>query len=253
MFPDVDERLVMPETRFEIIDGEVVYVPPADEVQGTLHANLSAILKAYAAPDYSTAVDMLTRTSVKNDMAPDASVFPSERDTGTGGRRIEALAFEVVSTERLSHAGKKARALIRRGVRRVFAIDVERSSALEWSRPTDAWEILPKNGAITDAVLVRPMSIAALIDVTLADDAVAEALIAKKNPVIAGALAEADKRGEARGLVKGRALALFVVLSARGFTIKKKARARILAAGDAQLDSWLARAPTCTSVDDLLR
>ena len=251
--PAVDERLVMPETRFEIIDGEVVYVPPSDESHGTLHASLSAILKAHAAPAYSTAVDMLTRTSVKGDMAPDASVFPAERDPATGGRKIEALAFEVVSTERLSHAATKARALIGRGVRRVFAIDVKRRRALEWSRGTDAWEILPKDGTIADETLVRPMSIPALVDATGADDEIAAALLAKKNPVLEGALADAEKRGEERGELRGKAVALVAILSARGLRVQKKAEERILAAADVELDAWLARATTCASVEDLLR
>jgi len=247
----------MPETRFEIIDGEVVYVAPSDEPHGTAHAKLSAILDAHAAPAYRTAVDMLTRTSVKGDMAPDASVFPAERDPETGGRKLEALAFEIVSTERLSHAGAKARALVGRGVRRVFAIDVERRRALEWSRGTDAWEILPPDGTIADDALVRPMAIAAILDATLADDAIAQALLAKKNPVLEGALAGALERGEVRGFVRGKAEgkaeAVIAVLSARGLAVKKKARERILAAEDGELDAFLARAVLCASVDDLFR
>ena len=47
---------------------------------------------------------MLTRTSEKGDMAPDASVHPAAPDPRTGGRQLEDLAFEVVSTERLSAA-----------------------------------------------------------------------------------------------------------------------------------------------------
>ena len=42
--PPVDARLVMPETRFEIIDGNVEEVAPADEAHGTRHSKLSALL-----------------------------------------------------------------------------------------------------------------------------------------------------------------------------------------------------------------
>src|SRR5438045_2885533 len=35
--PDIDERLVAPETRYEIWDGKLVYVPPADPPHGELH------------------------------------------------------------------------------------------------------------------------------------------------------------------------------------------------------------------------
>lgn len=249
----MDERLVMPETRFEIIDGEVVYVAPADEPHGTVHASLSAVLKAHAAPGYETAVDMLTRTSEKGDMAPDASVFPVERDPETGGRKIEQLAFEVVSTERLAHAGRKARALIGRGVRRVFAIDVARRRALEWSRETDAWEMLPTGGSIADVTLVRPLAVAPLVDSALADDAIAKALLAKKNPVIEEALAEAEQRGKERGVLRGKAVALSAILSARGLVVTPSMIERIHGAADGELDAWLARALTCSSVEELLR
>ena len=134
----------MPETRYEAIDGKIAYVCPSDEPHGTYHSRIAALLEAHVVAAYRVAVDMLTRTSEKNDMAPDASVFPAARDPETGGRRLEELAFEVVSTESLSHAGKKARALAERGVRRVFAVDVERRRALQSGRARRApGEILP--------------------------------------------------------------------------------------------------------------
>ena len=45
--PDVDERLVAPESRFEIIDGKDSYVAPADEPHGTSHARLAAVIEAH--------------------------------------------------------------------------------------------------------------------------------------------------------------------------------------------------------------
>jgi Uma2 family endonuclease len=251
--PAVDERLVMPESRFEIIDGRVQYVPPADEPHGTQHAKVSALLEAYAADGYEVACDMLTRTSVKGDMAPDASVFPAARDETTGGRRLEELAFEVVSTERLSHAAKKARALTARGVRRVFAIDVERRRALAWLQQTDSWEILASDSTIEDRALALPLPIRALVETARADNAVAAALIAKKNPVIEGALREGEARGEARGVLAGKIESLLAILSTRGIAVPKKARKRILAASkEKQVDAWLRRAVTATSVDEML-
>src|SRR4051812_26688388 len=82
--PPVDERLVMPETRYEVIEGKIEYVPPSDEPHGTRHSKISALLEIYAGPGYDVASDMLTRTSEKGDMAPDASVFPEARDAETG-------------------------------------------------------------------------------------------------------------------------------------------------------------------------
>jgi Uma2 family endonuclease len=241
----VDERLVMPETRYEIIDGKVEYVAPADEPHGTRHSKISALLEIYSAPDHDVASDMLTRTSATGDMAPDASVFPAARDPHTGGRQIEALAFEVVSTERLAHTATKARSLVGRGVRRVFAIDVARKRALEWSRATDAWEILAPDGAIEDRALALPLPLRPLVEAAKTDDAAARALLAKKNPVIEEALHRARR--------EGKVAALLAILAARGLHVSKKAEKRIRAAkGDALVDAWLRRALDCEDVDQLL-
>ncbi|HWU89181.1 MAG TPA: Uma2 family endonuclease, partial [Kofleriaceae bacterium] len=93
--PEVDERLVAPNARYEIVDGRVVYVPPADEPHGASHGSLAAVVHAHRADGYALAVDMLTRTSRIDDIAPDLSVYPSARDSTTGGRRLEELAFEI--------------------------------------------------------------------------------------------------------------------------------------------------------------
>ena len=264
--PAVDERLVMPETRFEIIGGKVEHVPPADEAHGTRHSKISALLEAHAADGYEAAVDMLTRTSVKGDMAPDASVFPAARDPETGGRQLEEMAFEVVSTERLGHAAKKARALAARGVRRIFAVDVERRRALAWSTPTDTWEILSNDAVIEDRSLAAPLPIRALVEVAKADDAVAAALLAKKNPVIEGALQRSAAHGEARGReqgkvegkvegkIEGKIESVLAILAARGIAVPSKAEKKIRAATDeAKLDRWLRRAVTAASADEVLR
>jgi len=251
--PAVDERLVMPETRYEVIDGKVEYVAPADEPHGTRHSKISALLEMYAAPDHDVASDMLTRTSATGDMAPDASVFPAARDARTGGRQIEALAFEVVSTERLAHAATKARSLVGRGVRRVFAIDVARRRALEWSRSTDAWEILAPDGAIEDRALALPLPLRPLVEAAKADDAVAHALLAKKNPVIEEALQGARLQGEREGKREGKVAALLAILAARGLHVSRKAEKRIRATkGEALVDAWLRRALDCKDVDELL-
>src|SRR4029453_1602720 len=97
--PAVDLRLVAPESRYEIHDGKVEYVPPSDPPHGIRHSKLSALLEAHVAEEGEVASDMLTRTSEIDDIAPDASVFHREPDPVTGGRRLEELAFEVMSTE----------------------------------------------------------------------------------------------------------------------------------------------------------
>ncbi len=257
---DVDERLVMPETRFEVIDGEVVYVSPADPPHATRHSKLSALLEAFVAAGYEAASDMLTRTSEKGDMAPDGSVYPSAPDPRTGGRQIEQLAFEVVSTEALGHSAKKAAALASRGVRRVFALDVERRRALEWSVPTGAWQIMARDAVIDDPAFVLPLPVHDLVSAAKADDAVARALLAKQNPVLMDALAEArfDARalgrveGSVEGKAEGKAEAILAVLAARRLRVDAGTAARIRALRDpADLERWLALAATCADFAQL--
>lgn len=188
--PAVDERLVAPESGYEIIDGRVVAVPPAREPHAERHAKLGALLEAAVVDDYNVAIDMLTRTSQYSDIAPDASVYPIARDPSTGGRQLEELAFEIASTQSLTDAGRKAQLLTQRGVRRVFALDLDHGRVLEWSRETSTWEILPDSGTIEDRVFATPIPVAALIKAAKVDDAVARALLAKQNPVLVTAIAE---------------------------------------------------------------
>jgi len=235
----------MPETRHEVIDGRVVYVPPSDIPHGSRHSKTSALLEAYVREGYDVVADVLTRTSGRDDLAPDVSVIPLGEDPRTGGRRLEELAFEVVSKQRLSRASKRAAALVGRGVRRVLAIDVKRKRALEWSRDTREWRLLPSGGALRDRVLVLPLPFEALVEAVKADDAVARALLAKHNPVIEEALAHSRARGAAN--------ALLAVLAARRLRVPPKARARILACTDSRLiERWIRRAATATSIVDVL-
>ena len=45
-----------------------------------------------------------------DDIAPDVSVYPAGPDPTTGGRQLEQLAFEIVSTQSLRNAGARPRA-----------------------------------------------------------------------------------------------------------------------------------------------
>ncbi|HET9955446.1 MAG TPA: Uma2 family endonuclease [Polyangiaceae bacterium] len=245
--PAADLRLVAPECRYEVEDGRVVYVPPADEPHGVKHAAVAAIVKAHARDGYEVAVDMLTRTSEMDDIAPDVSVFPLERHAD-GGRQLEELALEIVNTQRLNDAGRKASKLIGRGVRRVFAIDVTRQRVFEWSTELGTWAILGDAAEIVDRTLAAPLPVAALVRAVLTDDAVARALLVKENAVLQAALAARHAQGQ----VKGKADALLTVLSARGLSPTADQRARILSCeSEAELERWLRVALRCQSMDEL--
>jgi Uma2 family endonuclease len=264
VLPAVDQRLVAPESRYEIEEGRVQYVAPADEPHGTRHSKISALVEAHAGDDYEVASDMLTRTSVLDDVAPDVSVFPRERNAETGGRQLEQLAFEVASTQSLSDAARKAQKLTARGVRRVFVIDVERQRALEWSRETNGWGLLDGSSQLEDPALAVPLPIAALVSAAKADDAVARALLLKRNQVLEAALAsrrregklegktEGKAEGKTEGKAEGKAEAVLAVLAARGVAVSGAQRERILGVrSEVVLDRWVAAAITCATVDEL--
>jgi len=191
---------------------------------------------------------MLTRVSRTSDVAPDVSVFPLARDPRTGGRQLEHLAFEVVSTESLGHAGRKAAKLVARGVRRVFAIDIERGRVLEWSGVLETWSPLERSATIEDPVLAAPLPIEPLVVAAKADDAMARALLIKANPVLEAAMARSRLEGEREGSAK----AVLAVLVSRGMSPDPADRARILGERDLQrLERWLARAVRCASMAEL--
>jgi Uma2 family endonuclease len=256
VLPAVDDRLVAPDTRYEMLEGRLVHVSPADPPHGTRHSKVSALLEAHTGLEFTVASDMLTRTSEHSDIAPDVSVFPSAPDPETGGRQLEQLAFEVVSTQSLGNAGGKAAQLAARGVRRVFAIDVERSRVLEWSAGLSTWSVLDPAGHIDDPALDAPLPIEALVGTARADDAVARALLLKRNPVLVQKLAEGHAEGKiegkAEGKIEGKAEALIMVLTARGIVLDDVTRMRFLGERDAhRLDRWIVRATTCKTLADL--
>ncbi len=246
--PAVDERLVASESGYEIDDGKLVRVPPADEPHGNRHSKIAALLEAHVADDFTVAVDMLTRLSETSDRAPDASVYPLARDPRTGGRQIEQLAFELVNTESLGNAAKKAADLSARGVRRTFAIDVERARAFEWSHELGTWSLLDPGGTIEDRTLAVPLSIEALVHAIKTDDAMAKALLAKKNPVLLAAI----DQGHSAGQIDATARAIVRVLERRQLRLSREEHERIVAARDlALLEKWLDRAATCGSAGEL--
>jgi Uma2 family endonuclease len=243
--PDIDDRLVEPETGYEMYDGELVHVPPADPPHAERQVQLCALIEAHTGVEFEVGSDLLTRTSLVDDIAPDVSVYPAARDPRTGRRQLEQLAFEVVSTQSLGNAARKAAKLTGRGVRRVFAIDVERSRALEWSAALGSWSMLDATGHIIDPALEVPLPIEAMIHGAKADDAVVKALDAKHNPVLEAIRAESKAEGKAEAVV--------ALLAARGVSLERVERDRILGERDlARLERWLARAISCTSVAELL-
>ena len=245
--PDLEDHLVEPETPYEMLDGELIYVPPCDPPHAEREAQLCALIAMHVAPGFNVGADLLTRTSKVDDIAPDVSIYPPP-DPETGKRRLQQLAFDVVSTQSLGYAARKAAKLVTRGVRRVFAIDVERSRALEWSAALGTWSLFDPAGQIADPTLAVPLAIGQLIRSAKIDDAVARALIAKRNPVIEAVRAE----GRAEGHAAGKAEAVVALLAARGVALDSADRDRILRERDPErLARWIGRAVACGSAAEL--
>ena len=199
--PPVDEYVVEPETRTEMLDGRVVRVSPASPPHAALHAGLDYVLRAHVAPGYGSTSDMLTRTSERWNFAADAAVYKQGADPATGSRYLEELAFEVKHKQSWPNITARAKQLVGRGVRRVFAICVssekqggedilvEAGPVMEWMPGEDRWtegdwQELDNDTVIEDPCLHRPIQVRALLDAAAADDAVVRALHARGNRVL---------------------------------------------------------------------
>ncbi len=247
--PPVDARLIEPETDAEMVHGVRVETMGSNEPHATQHIEVSLVFRGCLAPGYSAANDMLTRVDDDSDRAPDVSVFPSGRDPGTGGRRLEEIAFEVCDSESVAHVTDKALAFALRGVRRVFYVNVADRSVHEWQSAQRQWEALDPQSAIVDRCFSVPIPVAALVDRVLADDTVARALLAQRNRVLMEALGLQRKEGRE----EGKAEAVIAVLQARGLHVDDDSRARILSCTDpVTLARWTARAVTAPSASAVL-
>jgi hypothetical protein len=255
-WPEVDDHLVEPEvTRHEIVRGVQLMAPPALEPHADQQSRLDYLLQAHVRPGYVVSTELLTRVAPRSDFATDVCVRKAGQDPRTGRRFLEELAFEVVSEQSLTGRGsvtEKAEDMAARGVRRVFALIVKAGVVKEWR---GGWRALPHDGAIEDQALARPLLVRAILDAAEADDAVARALLAKGNRV----LAELEDRGRKEGIKEGLAEGLrsqqetlLGILGARGIALPGPALSRVRACADlATLQRWTIRAALASSPEDV--
>lgn len=196
--PYVDERLVEPETREEMVQGRLIHALPATPEHGDEHTVLNYLVRGHVAPGHTASTHLLTRAGPTSDFATDTCIRRSGIDPRTSSRYLEEVAFEVVDTPFLAPTMERAEQLTRKGVRRVFAILVNEQEVCEWSPAQARFVALDREGVLEDRTLVRPLPIRALFDTAIADDAIADALMAKAEHRRAERIAE----GLAEGLAE---------------------------------------------------
>jgi hypothetical protein len=252
-FPPIDEHLVQPETREEMVRGERILAQPALAPHGDRHFELDYVLRAHVRPGFVGSTDLLSRLSRGSDFATDSCVRKQGNDPATGQRYLEEIAFEVVHEQTLKKITERAEELSQRGVRRVLAIFVKKGEVKEWAPEAGVWSALDPAGFLSDPCLSRPLAVRALLDAAAADDEVARALEAKNNPAIAAMKAESEKRGERRGEKRAAAAAVLAVLASRGLEVPSRVRTAIEASTDlAELRRFLQRAITAASADEVV-
>ncbi|MEE8585593.1 MAG: hypothetical protein V3T83_12160 [Acidobacteriota bacterium] len=248
----VDDHVVEPESsrREVMIGGRIVQALAANAPHGTQNAALDYILYAHLAPGYIVANDLLTRFDERNDFASDTAVLKGGTDPATGRRYLEELAFEVVSEQQSEKVvTAKAPTMLRRGVRRVFALFLRKGEMREWRSGEDAlqggrWVLLDPDSSIEDPALSRPVPIRAVLDAAHRDEAVAEALLARGTPVL--------RRNRAEAIAEGKADAILTVLEKRGLAPDADARSSLRSCKDLKtLDRWLERALAAGSLADV--
>ncbi len=252
-FPRVDEHLVEPETRQEMVRGKLVASPPAKEPHAEHHSRLSAEVEVAAAPDYVVASDLLTRVGEDSNFATDVCIRRAGIDPATGSRYLEELGFEVVGEQTRRDVTERAQELSERGVRRVIAIFVKSKTVEEWQADTRSWRVLDPEGVIEDPVLASPLEIRALLEPGALKDALARALHRQGNPQLLRYVVEAKREGKREGEVFGRREGkreqLERQLAHRFGPLPPPAHERLAGADIEQLDRWALRLLDVATLD----
>lgn len=235
--PYVDERLVEPETREDIVRSRRVQVMPADPEHGDRHHQINHVLGTYVAPGFVGSTGLLTRAGACSDFATDTCIRRAGIDPRTTSRYLEEVAFEVVTEQSMApHMVARAKELTRCGVRRLIAIFVKKNEVCEWSASKGQWVALDPEDSIRDRTLICPVRVRALLDAAEADDSVVRALKAKGNSVIAEV--------RASGVAEGRREAIEAVCEVLGISLGPAKRLQLDELDEAGLTTLLERITT---------
>jgi len=236
--PGVDDRLAVPETGEEYLDGVRYEVMAGESEHADPQCQLAYVVRACVAEGYIASTELLTRSDIGSDFATDVCVRQAGEDPQTGQRYLEEVSFEVANTQTLADLEDRAKTLVARGVRRVFAVMVAEQEVREWS--STGWRVRSQRGEIRDRVFKRPLRIRAIVDAADADRLVAEALWAKREPFLVGVAHKERAEGRAEGHAEGLAEAILRALERHSIVIASQERAALLACRDTNLlTRWL--------------
>ncbi len=258
-FPPIDEHIVRPEvSRDEVIRGRKIVTMGANPEHADAHTRADFVLAAHVCDGYVVSSDLLTRVSQGSNFATDVSIRKQGTDPSTGKRYLEEVSFEIVNEQSMRDAKEKAEDLIKRGVRRVFAIFVKTNEIREWSRSKEDFDLLDMDGMFEDRVLIRPIAVRALIDMTMAECEVARALWKKGNPEIQKIRDAGVDEGHKKGLdeghkeaLKGQQKLLTVVLQSRFGELPLAIQALLGTADVEKLNAWAEKAATAQSLNHI--
>jgi hypothetical protein len=179
--PGVDDRLAVPEAGEEYIDGVRYEVMAGEPEHADPQCQLAYVVRPCAAEGWIASTELLTRADVGSDFATDVCVRRAGKDPRTGQRYLEELSFEVANTQTLGKLEHRAKKLVARGVRRVFAVMVREGEVREWKR-SGGWRVRSARGEIRDRAFKKPLRIRAILDAAEADRMVVDALWEKREP-----------------------------------------------------------------------
>jgi hypothetical protein len=256
-WPDPEDHLVEPGTRYEVFEGERVYVSPARPGHGDVHTRLDKVIDHHVVPGYKASTDLITRRDRDNDFATDTSVRRTGINPATGRRYLEEISFEIFFQQSREYTRTRARTVVASGVRRMFGIfakerwpgsddaDEVDYTVAEWSAERDDWVVLAPGDVIADPALSLPIPVEALVDAAASDNAAARALLAKNNAVLQD-MRSAERLAATRKLI-------FQILEHRKIALDAAGRARIESCDDlATLERWHLRAIDVRDAAELL-
>lgn len=157
---------------------------PARASQGRQPGPVESLLRTCVAPGYSVEVGAVDGA----EQAGDVCIRKNGIDPRTGDRHAEELVVELVieRAHQVARMHERARAMMERGVRRVFALAVrgdtggtgiEAGPLQEWVPAMSAWQMYARGEAIVDPCLYEPLSARVLLEAVEADRAVAQAVL----------------------------------------------------------------------------